>query len=114
MTSLTPSHSYETLSGGSANCHIPNPDTKFRPTITNYLLLKKISLFTPTNYDLGHKLLSTWILKIDAGFYNDMYNLVALSPLMITIEIDKRRYHPHFMLGHMRDQIMSVDSDMYR
>lgn len=95
MTSLTPSHSYETLSGGSANCHIPNPDTKFRPTITNYLLLKKISLFTPTNYDLGHKLLT-------------------LSPLMITIEVDKRRYHPHFMLGHMRDQIMSVDSDMYR
>lgn len=91
MTSLTPSHLYETLSGGSGNCHIPNPDPKFRPTITNSLLLK---LFTPTNYDLGHKSWSAWILKIDTGFFNGMYNLVALSPLMITIEVDKRRYHP--------------------
>lgn len=91
MTSLTPSHSYDTLPGGSASCHIPNADSKFRPTITNSPLLK---LFTPTNYDLGHKSWSAWILKIDTGFYNDMYNLVALSPLMITIEIDKRRYRP--------------------
>ncbi|KIK48076.1 hypothetical protein CY34DRAFT_127953 [Suillus luteus UH-Slu-Lm8-n1] len=52
MTSLTPSHSYDTLPGGSASCHIPNADSKFRPTITNSPLLK---LFTPTNYDLGHK-----------------------------------------------------------